>query len=179
MVKLSDLYRKLAQQDFRIFKFKKTGENGKGLEFLMHHRNDLLNQIDAKKRNSRDWIINDVLENARKRLAYTQEAEDMVKRAYAQQRTKCDNCLLYLNYPHDLPEGTQLCERLEFDRKLESEEVSEEDRVAAEEMPKEKWCNKYEPIFPDEMALPPIEKEIEEISTWLQEELSKLEPKKI
>jgi len=121
MAKLNELYRKLAQQDFRIFKFKKIKENGTGLEFLMHHRNDLLAQIDAKKRNSRDWIINDVLETARKRQAYTQEAEDMVKKAYVQQRTKCDNCQLYNNYPYDLPADSQLCGKLKLHRRLESE----------------------------------------------------------
>jgi hypothetical protein len=173
MAKLNELYRKLAQQDFRIFKFKKLGENGTGLESLMHHRNDLLAQIDAKKRNSRDWIINDVLEKERKATAYTQEAEEMVKKAYAQQRTKCDNCMLYLDYPYDLPEAAQLCGKLQLHRRLESEQVSEEELAAAKEMPEEEWCNKYEPIFPDEMALPPIEKEVEEINTWLQEELSR------
>lgn len=174
MARLNELYRQLARQDFRIFKFKKSGENGTGLEFLMHHRNDLLGQIDAKKRNSQNWILNDVLENARKRQAYAQEAEDMIKKAYAQQRTKCENCRLYLDYPYDLPEDAQLCGKLQLHRRMESEQVSEEDLASAKSMPEEEWCNKYEPIFPDEIALPPVETEVEEINTWLKEELSRL-----
>lgn len=175
MKKLHELYRQLARQDFRIFRFNKDAEkNRAGIEFLMHHRNDLLNQIEAKKRNSRDWILNDVLESARKKQAYTQEAEDMIKKAYAQQRSKCENCQLYLDYPYDLPEDAQLCGKLQLHRRLETEEVPEEDLAAAKEMPEEKWCSRYEPIFPEEMAFLPFEKEVEEIHTWLQEALNKL-----
>lgn len=174
MKKLHELYRQLARHDFRIFQFKIKEEDGTGIEFLMHHRNDLLNQIEAKKRNSQNWILNDVLERARKRQAYTQEAEDMIKKAHAQQRSKCENCQLYLDYPYDLPEDARLCGKLQLHKRLESEEVPEEELAAAKEMPKEEWCSRYEPIFPDEMVFLPFEKEVEEIQAWLQEELSRL-----
>ena len=170
MEKINELYRQKARQDFRIYKFRKTAQESKaGIDFLIKHMKEIEQRIESKKTKSPAY--SPLLEKEKQKNAYQLEAEKMIRNIYEQERTKCENCQLFLQYTNDRPENLQLCGKLELDHKIESGEFTEED-ISTAKNSIETHCNRYTPLFPEEMVFPSLEKQIKEIKEWLHEALA-------
>lgn len=178
MTKLTRLFEQKARQDFRIYKMKKTSPyTSKAIEFLNHNMNDIETQIEAVVRKSKHQNTLRIIAPAKQKSVYKQEAAKMIRDAYEQIHIKCNNCHLYQNYCDNEAEGLDLCENLKIHQKIKKGLVKKQELQTVKIMPLEEFCNKYDPIGPEEMAFPSIEESVQEIKDWLNNALQKLNNK--
>ncbi|MBW2985882.1 hypothetical protein KY333_00780 [Candidatus Woesearchaeota archaeon] len=175
MTKLTKLYGRKARQDFRIYKMKKMAPDlPAAVEFLNQDMTEIETDIEAIIRKSKNQVTLRVIAPTKQREIYKQEATRMIRDAYEQIHIKCSNCHLYQNYNNNGAAELDLCARLEIEQRIEKGFVKRRDLQAVKMMPPDEFCNKYEPIGPEELALPNIEESVAEIKEWLQDALIRL-----
>lgn len=110
---------------------------------------------------------------------YSEVAEDMRRSAADPIYLRCKNCQLWHEYHNNATEDLDLCGKLKaldtcfFTEGDYTEE--EQERLLAELKDEKKYCNKHEPIGPQEFVTQEMLLEVNEIDEWERKQLEKLD----
>lgn len=172
MTDIIGLYKNKARIEFVIHHAKKAGVSAEKYE---NEKKEISDKINACMQNPN---IAKPSISAIKEI-YSGVAEDMRRSAADPIYLRCQNCQLWHEYHNNARDDLDLCGKLKavdtcfFTEGGYTEE--EQEQLLLEIQKEENYCNKHEPIGPQEFITKEMLLEVNEIDEWERQRLEKLD----